>query len=189
MNSKNSRRTRRRRRTSCERERERVRLLSALLCCVLFAAVCVLWITFKDGLLYLSLKCSIATVVSLIIIAKARRESFPWCGRPVLVSPRSRRGLTSTNAQQQPVHFRRVAGRRCAVLTLDTTAIRHSHIYTARYAFVCLLEATLAYCSPRITRTKGDNFSSLCTIALGAAQIVVSSLLALPVERREQSKR
>lgn len=152
--------------------------------CVMSGCLCVLWITFKDGLLYLWLKCIIATVVSY-----RSQSSRKHVKLAILVSLGSRRGFTSTNAQQQPVHFRRVASRRCAALTLDTPAIRHSHIYTARYAFACLLEATLAYCSPWITRTKGDNFSSLCTIALGAAQIVVSSLLALPVERREQSKR
>ena len=87
------------------------------------------------------------------------------------------------------MHFRRVAGRHCAALTLDTTAIRYSHIYTARYAFACLLEAMLAHCSSRITRTKVDNFSALCTIAAGVAQIVVPSIVVLSGQRPEQSKR
>ena len=73
----------------------------------------------------------------LVVIAKGCRESLICDGGPNLVSLRSRRGSASTNAQSRPAHLRRVAHRREAALTLDTTAMRYSHIYTVRYAFVC----------------------------------------------------
>ena len=56
------------------------------------------------------------------------------------------------------------------------------HINTVYLGLILFIGSS----SPRITPSKVDNFSALCSISVGVVQIVVALLMAVPAERAEE---